>query len=256
MTETLPLRADVDENPLRRQGLGIELTDKQKLACALRILARAGCSLDVSGHITIVQDESGAMLCNPYGLWLEEVRASDICLVSAGGEVLDGPYDVSPAVFIHTELHRARHDATVIIHNHGHYGVLLGTMGIVPEVTEQQSCLLADEVVLFHEYGGVVADMSSGARLATGVGTASAVLLANHGCLSLAPTLEKAVYKAVVFERMCRLNYEALAAGVKPSVVAGELQSQMKPVLSAFSSQVFWEGAVRQLLAVEPEVML
>jgi len=246
----------VDENPLKRQGLGVELTEKQKLACALRILARAGCSLDVSGHITIVQDQSGAMLCNPYGLWLEEVRASDICLVSADGEVLDGPYDVSPAVFIHTELHRVRRDATVIIHNHGHYGVLLGTMGIVPEVTDQQSCLLAEEVVLFDEYGGAVADMSAGASLAAGVGEASAVLLANHGCLSLAPTLEKGVYKAVVFERMCRLNYEAMAAGVKPSIVADESQLEMKPVLSTFSSQVFWEGAVRQLLTIEPEVLL
>ncbi len=256
MTETSLLREHVDENPLKRQGLGVELTEKQKLACALRILARAGCSLDVSGHITIVQDQSGAMLCNPYGLWLEEVRASDICLVSADGEVLDGPYDVSPAVFIHTELHRVRRDATVIIHNHGHYGVLLGTMGIVPEVTDQQSCLLAEEVVLFDEYGGAVADMSAGASLAAGVGEASAVLLANHGCLSLAPTLEKAVYKAVVFERMCRLNYEAMVAGVKPSIVADESQLEMKPVLSAFSSQVFWEGAVRQLLTIEPEVLL
>ena len=68
MTETSLLREHVDENPLKRQGLGVELTEKQKLACALRILARAGCSLDVSGHITIVQDQSGAMLCNPYGL--------------------------------------------------------------------------------------------------------------------------------------------------------------------------------------------
>ena len=36
----------------------------------------------------------------------------------ADGEVLDGPWDVTPAVYIHTELHRVRPDATLIVHGH------------------------------------------------------------------------------------------------------------------------------------------
>ncbi len=65
------------------------------------------------------------MWCNPWGLWWEEVRASDILRLDADGEIVDGQWDVTPAVFLHTELHRARADARVIVHNHPYYATLL-----------------------------------------------------------------------------------------------------------------------------------
>ena len=96
--------------------LGVELDERQKLACLHRILAGIGFNENMAGHVTMAVDGSDHLWASPWGLWWDEVRASDLCLVSASGEVLEGSWDVSPAIFLHTELHKARPDARVVVH--------------------------------------------------------------------------------------------------------------------------------------------
>jgi ribulose-5-phosphate 4-epimerase/fuculose-1-phosphate aldolase len=141
--------SDQDRAERRWRGLDIELTPQQELACAFRIIAQAGANLDMTGHITSVADD-GNMWCNPWGLWWEEVRASDIIKVDKDGNQLDGRWGLNPAIFIHTEVHQRRGAlGRVAVHNHPHYGILLGTMGVVPVVVDQQSCAVAGEIGLY-----------------------------------------------------------------------------------------------------------
>ena len=98
------------------------------------------------------------MWCTPYGLWWREVSASDIIVLSPTGEVLEGNWDVTPAIYIHTEIHKARPDAEVIIHNHPYYGSLLSTMHIEPKIIDQQACMFDGDIALFDEYTGGVDD--------------------------------------------------------------------------------------------------
>ena len=246
---------DLPTHPKWR-GLDVDLDGRQQLACALRILARSGCNLDVTGHITVVADESGELWSSPWGLWWEEVRASDILRLDPEGVVIDGPHDVTPAVFLHTELHRRDPNAAVAIHNHPHYGILLGAMGVRPEITEQQGSLLHGQIGLDQKYDGAVLDTSAGERFAASLGGRTAVLLRNHGAMITAPDLPLATYKAVAFERVCRITYELLAAGITPTELDPVQQAQLQDGLVAYSTPVFWDGAVRQLLAAEPDVLL
>jgi ribulose-5-phosphate 4-epimerase/fuculose-1-phosphate aldolase len=100
-----------------------------------------------------------------------------------------------------------------------------------------------------------VATLDEGVDFAEGVGAKSAAILKNHGCLITAPDITQATYKAVMFERLCRLNYEALSVGVKPDPVPDDLQATMKPLMLRYAATIYWEGAVRQLLAREPDVL-
>src|SRR3954453_18108128 len=122
--------------PRRGPGIGPELSPQQELACALRILAREGWRENLSGHITVATDDGG-MWCTPWGLGWGEVRASDILRLDAAGEIVEGEWDVTPAVFLHTELHRARADARVIVHNHPYWATLLSTLGEAPGLVHQ-----------------------------------------------------------------------------------------------------------------------
>ena len=163
-------------------GIGRELTVQQQMACALRILAREGWRENLSGHITIATDDGG-MWCNPWGLWWDEVRASDVLRLDAGGDVVEGSWDVTPAVFLHTELHRVRSDAAAIVHNHPYYATLLAVMRELPRIVHQNSCIFDGELAFVDEYGGAVESAEEGRWLAEQVGKASGVLLANHGAI-------------------------------------------------------------------------
>jgi ribulose-5-phosphate 4-epimerase/fuculose-1-phosphate aldolase len=234
-------------------GIGVELTPEQELACALRICAREGWRENLSGHITVATPDGG-MWCNPWGLWWDEVTASDVLRLDADGEIVSGRWDVTPAVFLHTELHRSRPDAAVIVHNHPYYATLLASIGASPRVLHQNASIFDDELVFVDEYSGVE-DANDGKWLAREVGRASGILLAHHGAIVTAPTIAAACYKAATFERMCRFTYDALGAGRDPIELPREARAALKPVLQQNTPQAYWDGAVRLLLRDAPDVL-
>jgi ribulose-5-phosphate 4-epimerase/fuculose-1-phosphate aldolase len=234
-------------------GIGRELTVRQELACALRILAREGWRENLSGHITVATDDGG-MWCNPWGMWWEEVRASDVLRLDADGNVVEGKWDVTPAVFLHTELHRARPDAAAIVHNHPFHATLLAVMRQLPRLVHQNSCIFDGELAFVDEYEGLD-DADGGKWLASEVGKASGVLLAHHGAIVTGPTVAEMCYKAATFERMCRFTYDALAAGHEPLEVPVGKRGELKQMLRQNTPRAYWDGAVRLLLKDEPEVL-
>lgn len=239
---------------LPRPGPGIpELTVPQQLACALRILAHEGWRENLSGHITWATPDGG-MWCNPWGLWWDEVRASDVLRLDADGEIAEGPWDVTPVVRLHTELHCERADAAIIVHNHPYYATLLAAIPQLPRMVHQNSCIFDGELAIVDEYAGVES-AEQGQWLAKQVGDASGILLAHHGAIVTGATVGEACYRAVTFERMCRFTYDLLAIGHTPAEVPADQRAELKPTLRQNTPLAYWHGAVRLLLASEPEVL-
>lgn len=232
-----------------------DLTVPEKMALSARILAHAGLALDVAGHITVTRDDGETMWATPYGKWWWELSASDMLVVDYDGNVVEGRWDVTPAIFIHTEVHRNRPDAKVVIHNHPYYSTLLATMKLLPEITDQQACMFDGEMVLFDEYAGGVDTADSGQRLAEAIGGGSAVILAHEGLLVFGGSVEETTYKFDTFERTARLNVDAMQTGHKPEVVPADRRERLKGMLLRYSTQFYWNGWVRKLLATEPDVL-
>ena len=235
--------------------IGVDLTDRQALACAFRILGHSGFSENIAGHITMLKDDTGAMWVNPWGLWWEELTASDLCVVDTDGTVLEGRWDVTPAIHIHTELHRVRPDARVVVHNHPYHVTVLAAIGVLPQIVHQTGCMYDGDLALVHEYTGEVDDAALGADLARRIGDASVVILASHGIIVTAPTIQEATYRSASIDRACRLAYDVMLLGRDPLEIAPGLRHGMKKSLLERGTDVYWAGAVRSLLRREPEVL-
>jgi ribulose-5-phosphate 4-epimerase/fuculose-1-phosphate aldolase len=233
--------------------IGHTLDERQSLACALRILAPSW-QENLSGHITFACDD-GTLLANPWGKWWAEVQASDIVCVDPEGGVIDGRWDVTPAVFLHTELHRARPDATVIVHNHPRHATFLACLGVEPVIAHQNSAIFAGELAWVDEYDGTIESVAAGAALAARVGNASGIVLANHGAIVTGATFGEACYKAVTFERMCRFTADALRAGRELRPLPGAPYTALKAELIRNTPDAYWNGAVRQLVTTQPDVL-
>jgi ribulose-5-phosphate 4-epimerase/fuculose-1-phosphate aldolase len=108
---------------------------------------------------------------------------------------------------------------------------------------------------LFNEYTGGVDDAEGGGYLAGAIGDATAIILANHGVLVTGGSIAQATYRAVTFERTCRLNYDTLASGQEPVPVPPETRGLLKRSINTLSVDYYWGGAIRHLLATEPEVL-
>jgi ribulose-5-phosphate 4-epimerase/fuculose-1-phosphate aldolase len=257
MTQVEEVRAGGREvwSPRVTPSIGVDLTLQQELACAFRILARSGFSENIAGHITWAETDDGSMWVNPWGLWWDEVKASDLCRVDAEGDVLEGTWDVTPAIHIHTELHRRRPDARVVVHNHPYWVSVLAGAGILPELVHQTGSMFDGDLHLVEEYSGEVDSAELAARLAEQIGDYSTTILASHGVIVTAPTIQEATYKAASIDRVCKLAYDLLAIGRDPLPIGRGIKVGMKKSLLERGTEVYWNGAVRNLLRNDPEVM-
>ena len=235
--------------------LGVDLSDEQALACAFRILAGEGFAENLAGHITWQREPGGGMLVNPWGLWWAEISGSDVCEVDADGRVTAGKWDVTPAIHIHTELHRSRPDARVVIHNHPFWVTVLAAVDMLPELLHQTGSMFLNDLCLVHEYTGEIDNAQLGAELADRIGDAPVAILASHGVIVTGATLPEAVYRAASIDRVCRLAYYVHVMGRDPLAIPSGLMKGMKESLLERAVDVYWAGAVRLLLRREPDVL-
>jgi len=208
----------------------------------------------MAGHVTVAEPD-GSMLATPWGKWWDGVCASDLVRVDASGQVVDGKWDVSPAIFLHTGIHRRRADARVVVHNHPYHATLLATMGRLPEITHQAACMFDGALALVDEYEGQILDDDAGEWLAERVGDADGVVLVNHGVIVIGSSVEEATYRAQTFDRMCRLTADALVAGVPTRTIAPEHRASLKEAFCTHALEAYWNGAVRMLVRDQPEAL-
>ena len=115
----------------------IEWKTRQDLAACYRLAALHRMTDLIYTHITArVPDEDNAFLINPYGWRWEEITASSLVKIDTEGNKLDdSPHEVNPAGFtIHSAIHRARHDASWVMHTHTRAGVAVSCLeeGLLP----------------------------------------------------------------------------------------------------------------------------
>jgi L-fuculose-phosphate aldolase len=189
-----------------------ELTAPQELALLARCLFAEGYNDHLAGHITYKQPD-GNFVVNPFGLTWDEVRASDVMTMDPEGKELAGPWTITPAITLHVELHRVRHDVGVALHNHSEWGTVWADIGRTPEIYDQTGALYHGGVAIYDQYWGAVDDVRNAREAVKAMGDANICLLANHGVLVLGRDIEQAYLRAIAFEWRCRQAWRVAAAG-------------------------------------------
>ncbi len=138
-----------------RYPLVPDLSPQQELALLCRLLHREGYDDHIAGHITLAQDD-GSFLVNPWELAWDELTAADIIRVDGAGHVIEGEWNVTPAIGLHLAVHRNRHDLKVAIHNHPRWGSVWSAAGRIPPVYDQTAGQVEGDPVLYDEYAGTV----------------------------------------------------------------------------------------------------
>ncbi len=188
---------------------------KQRLAAGFRLFARFGFDEGVAGHITARDPErAGCFWVNPFGMHFSQIRTSDLILVDADGDVIEGSYPVNRAAFaIHSRVHAARPDVVAAAHAHSMYGKSWSALGRRLDPLTQDACAFYEDHGLFDDYTGVVLATEEGDRIARALGPYKAVILRNHGLLTVGRTVEEAVWWFITMDRTCQSQLLAEAAG-------------------------------------------
>jgi L-ribulose-5-phosphate 4-epimerase len=229
------------------------MSPEAEVALLARMLHREGYDDHLAGHITSRQPD-GSLLVNPFGLTWDEVRASDIMRIDIDGQVLEGRWTVTPAITLHLELHKARHDVGVAVHNHPRWGTIWADLQRIPPVYDQTGALVAGEIALFDEYEGNVADPSNARKAVEALGEARMALLANHGVFVVGSDVRQAHHRAVTLEWRCRQAWHVEAVGPgRP--LDDDVHQRMGGYFDTMAFPGLWEAMARRELRTDPTVV-
>ncbi|MFF3518500.1 class II aldolase/adducin family protein [Streptomyces sp. NPDC002573] len=253
-----PIPDDFDL-PLPPTGLSVEEerdVRKQELAAAFRVFGKLGFSEGVAGHITARDPEfPDTFWVNPFGMSFHQIKVSDLVRVDHEGNLLHGKRPVNRAAFcIHAEVHKARPDAVAAAHAHSLHGKAFSALGIPLAPLTQDACAFFEDQGLYADYRGVVSDSDEGRRIGEALGPAKAVILKNHGLLTVGQSVAAAAWWFITMERSCQAQLLAMAAGT-PHEIDRETAEQVRaqiggPLAGWFQFRPLWD----QIIASSPDL--
>jgi ribulose-5-phosphate 4-epimerase/fuculose-1-phosphate aldolase len=214
---------------------------KQRLAAAFRLFGRFGFDEGVAGHITARDPERlDHFWVNPLGMSFKQVRVKDLVLVNRTGDVVEGSWPLNRAAFvIHSQVHEARPDVVAAAHAHSVYGKTFSMLRTPLGPLTQDACAFYGDHAVFEDYTGVVLDLEEGKRIAHALGGNKAVILSNHGLLTVGHSVDEAAWWFITMERSCQAQLLGQAAGTpvpiddeQAELTAGQVGSHVAGWLS------------------------
>jgi ribulose-5-phosphate 4-epimerase/fuculose-1-phosphate aldolase len=257
MSETKPLDS-VEIPSLEGKVSDEEWAIRVDLAAAYRMVAHYGWDDLIFTHLSArIRGPDHHFLLNPYQLMFEEVTASSLVKVDVDGNPVEPtPFITNPAGFtIHSAIHMAREDAQAVMHLHTPAGqaVAAHSDGLLPLT---QTAMLVRGDVAFHDYEGVAVDLDERERLVADLGEKNAMILRNHGTLTVGRNVGECFVRLYFLERACQAQVMALSAGEainNPPQGAPEITAQQGQVgVSLAANLLAWPALKRKAYRLDP----
>jgi L-fuculose-phosphate aldolase len=177
-----------------------ELRDLVAIGC--RILGANGHEDYVWGHVS-ARDPDGRgiwMKASTYGF--EEITADHVILVSFDGEVLEGDRPRHSEWPIHTEILRSRQDAGAVVHSHPPHSIAVGASGQpLRPLSHAGTLFVPPEVPRFTKTANLIVTPEMGGDVAETLDAQNAMMLVNHGIVTVGQDVRDAVIRAVLLEK-------------------------------------------------------
>ena len=260
MSDALPIADQITS--MRDKVTAQEWQARIDLAACYRLLAHYGMADMAANHVSVrVPGEDNAFLINAYGMLYEEITASSLIKIDHDGNVLAKPdfgalnYGVNRAGFvIHSAVHEAKPELACVIHTHTWAGMAVASLacGLLP--LTQTAMRFAR--IAYHDYEGVVLDLGEKDRLLRNLGDNNAMILRNHGLLTVGRTIPEAFNAMHRLELSCKSQLAAMACGVPlnpvPQDVVERTYMNYQPQTRRPYGVMEWPALLRQLDRLDP----
>jgi len=186
----------------------------------------------LSGGNVSIRTKSGHVVVTPSGMLYETMVPEDVVVIDMDGNTIEGTRKISVDTEAILYILKNMPEVNAVIHTHQVYA---SAVGLVEDVLPAAVTTLPNACL-----GSVtVAPYSSAASLEMGITSVKylnkkrAVILKNHGVITVGSTLKEALYAAVYLEDAAKIYIMAKAIG-KPSILSEE---QVEVAVSKFKPE-------------------
>lgn len=233
------------------------MTDLRESATELRAHVALGCRvLADNGHDDFVWGHASVRDPDGRGVWMkaatlgfEEIGTDDVVLVDHDGGVLEGSGARHSEWPIHTEIVAARADVGAVVHSHPPHAIALAAAGEpLRPLSHAGTLFVPPDVPRYERTSDLIVTRELGRDVAAALGDAGALLLVNHGIVTVGADLQSAVVRAVLLEKAC--HQQLLAAGFGGAshwTSDEEALAKRERVWAPAHQQMMWDYLVRRL---------
>lgn len=183
---------------------------KRRLALAYRVFGAMGWGSLGDGHISARDPERpDCFWLGRYGVPFRYMTTDDLVLVRHDGSVEGGGHINMAAYYIHAPVHEARPEIVSAAHCHTPYGTPFSATVTKLEPISQESCAFFDDHEIFDDEEVNIGSTDGGKRIAAAIGGTRAVILRNHGLLTVGATIDAAVGYFLLMERCAEVQMKA-----------------------------------------------
>lgn len=210
----------------------MELFDARQALCEIgRRLWQRGMVAANDGNLSVRVGQD-RLLATPTGFSKGFMAPGDLILTDLDGQVVQGEHRPSSELKMHLEVYRLRPEVQAVVHAHPPYATAFALAGVPLD-----QCLLPESVVtmgavLIAPYATPSTDEMA-ATIRSYVTRADAVLLANHGALVWAESIEAAYFRMETLEHTAVITHHALALG-GPKVLNQEQVAELRQLRERF----------------------
>lgn len=186
---------------------------RRRLALAYRVFGALGWGSLGDGHISARDPlRPDCFWLGRYGVPFKNMTTDDLVLVRPDGTIEGGGHINMAAYYIHAPVHEARPDIVSAAHCHTPYGTPFSANVTKLHPISQESCAFFEDHEIFDDEEVSIGSTDGGKRIAAAIGGTRAVVLRNHGLLTVGATVDAAVGFFLLMERCAEVQVKATAA--------------------------------------------
>jgi L-fuculose-phosphate aldolase len=213
--------------------------EKKAVIEAAQEMAKKGLVVGAAGNVSLrLKDPGGRELLaiTPSGCRYESLEVDDVVIVDFEGQRVEGKLKASIETVMHIDVYKARKKVNAIVHAHPVFCSVIAVAGVeIPPLIDEQVTYIGGEVkVAAYALPGTP---GLAKNAVSALGPRNAVILANHGALSVGRDIREALTICELLENTARIYVCALGLGkVNP------LPAEVVRLEKAFFSSLYGEG--------------
>jgi L-fuculose-phosphate aldolase len=186
-----------------------------------RRLYERGLVAGADGNVSI-RFSKDRLLATPTGRSKGFIGAGDLVVCDRQGQQLDGKLRLTTEIKIHLVAYDLRDDVCAVVHAHPPYATAFAVAGEVPSEKSMPEAYIAVGKVALAPYGTPSTEELA-ETLRPAVREHDAILLANHGAMTLGRDALAAYHRMEALEQLCRITFITRVLGGARQLGAEEM---------------------------------
>lgn len=205
------------------------IEERQALVEYGKKMAQEGLAPGTSGNLSVFLREEKLVLISPSGMDYFEIQPEDLVLMDLNGKVIEGDRKPSSEWQLHSLFYKARPDIGAIVHSHSMYCACLAAMRMPIQAVHYVLADAGTHKVFCAPYQRYGTEKLARAAVET-CRNSLAVLLANHGLVTLGKDIKSAFNLAKTLEYVAEIQVRTMSMG-RPYILS---KRDMDQVINAF----------------------